>query len=91
MEGTAISDPKTDLLRYLQQAPEGFLRKFGGLSTYDARRPMTSTGSNILGLVKHLAGVQSGYFGVTFGRAFPERLAWEEPGAEIDDDMCSPG
>ena len=87
MEGMAISDPKTDLLRYLQQAREGFLRKLDGLSTYDARRPMTPTGSNILGLVKHLAGVQSGYFGVTFGRAFPEQLAWEEAGAEIDDDM----
>ena len=58
-----------------------------GLSAYDARRPMTPTATNILGLVKHVAGVQSGYFGATFGRAFPEQLAWEEAGAEIDDDM----
>ena len=48
---------------------------------------MTPTGTNILGLVKHVAGVQSEYFGVTFGRTFPEQLAWEEAGAEIDDDM----
>jgi uncharacterized damage-inducible protein DinB len=87
MEGMAISDPKTDLLRYLRQAREGFLTKLEGLSAYDARRPMTPTATNILGLVKHVAGVQSGYFGVTFGRTFPEHLAWEEVDAEIDDDM----
>ena len=83
----AISDPKADLQRYLQQGREGLLRKLDGLSAYDARRPMTPTATNILGLVKHVAGVQSGYLGVTFGRTFPERLAWEEAGAEIDDDM----
>jgi uncharacterized damage-inducible protein DinB len=83
----AISDPKADLLRYLQQGREGLLSKLDGLSAYDARRPMTPTATNILGLVKHVAGVQSGYFGVTFRRTFPEHLAWEEAGAEIDDDM----
>jgi uncharacterized damage-inducible protein DinB len=83
----AISDPKADLLRYLQQGREGLLKKLDGLSAYDARRPMTPTATNILGLVKHVAGVQAGYFGVTFGRTFPESLAWEQVGAEIDDDM----
>ncbi len=83
----AISDPKADLLRYLQRGREGFLRKLDGLSAYDARRPMTPTATNILGLVKHVAGVQAGYFGVTFGRTFPEQLSWEEVGTEIDDDM----
>jgi uncharacterized damage-inducible protein DinB len=87
MEAMAISDPKTDLLRYLQQGREGFLRKLDGLSVYDARRTMTPTGSNLLGLVKHVAGVQSEYFGVTFGRTFPEQLASDQVGAEIDDDM----
>jgi uncharacterized damage-inducible protein DinB len=87
MNGMAISDPKADLLSYLRQGREGFLRKLDGLSDYDARRPMTLTATNILGLVKHVAGVQSGYFGETFGRAFPEQLAWEEVGAEIDDDL----
>jgi uncharacterized damage-inducible protein DinB len=87
MYGMAISDPKADLLRSLGQGREGLLSKLEGLSTFDARRPMTPTATNILGLVKHVAGVQSGYFGETFGRPFPERLAWEEAGAEIDDDM----
>ena len=83
----AISDPKADLLRYLQQGREGLLRKLDGLSVYEARRPMTPTATNLLGLVKHVAGVQSGYFGITFDRPFPEKLAWEEPGADIDEDM----
>ncbi len=87
MEGMAISDPKSDLLRYLEQGREGFLRKLDGLSPYDMRRPMTPTATNLLGLVKHVAGVQAGYFGVTFGRPFPEHLAWEEDEAERDDDM----
>jgi Protein of unknown function (DUF664) len=87
MYGMAISDPKADLLSYLQREREGFLAKLDGLSAYDARRPMTPTATNILGLVKHVAGVQSGYFGVTFGRAFPEQLPWKEVGSEIDDDM----
>ena len=87
MYGMAISGPKADLLRYLNQGRDGLLSKLDGLSIFDARRPMTPTATNILGLVKHVAGVQSGYFGETFGRPFPEHLAWEEAGAEIDDDL----
>ncbi len=87
MYDVAVSDPKEDLLRYLQRGREGFLSKLDGLSVYDARRPMTPTATNILGLVKHVAGVQAGYFGVTFGRPFPEHFPWEEDGAEMDDEM----
>ena len=83
----AISDPKTDLVRYLRHVRDGFITKVDGLSVYDARRPMTPTATNLLGLVKHVAGVEAGYFGVTFGRTFPEHLAFEEDEAEIDDDM----
>jgi hypothetical protein len=44
------------------------------LSEYDIRRPLTPTGTNLLGLVKHLAIVEAGYFGETSGRPFPEHL-----------------
>ena len=54
----AIAEPKTDLLRYLRQGREGFLTELDGLSVYEARRPMTPTATNILGLVKHVAGVR---------------------------------
>src|ERR1700753_4066085 len=87
MSGMAHSDPKTDMQRYLEQGRQGLLSKLDDLPAFDARRPMTPTATNLLGLVKHVAGVQSGYFGVTFGRAFPEQLAWEQLGADIDEDM----
>jgi hypothetical protein len=34
--------------------------KLDGLSEYDARRPMTPTGTNLLGLVKHVGAVAAG-------------------------------
>ncbi|WP_329271072.1 DinB family protein [Streptomyces pseudovenezuelae] len=63
-------NPKADLLRYLQEARDALLWKLDGLSEYDVRRPLTPTGTNLLGLVKHVAGVELGYFGDTFGRPF---------------------
>ena len=63
------------------------LWKLDGLSEYDVRRPMVPTGTNLLGLVKHLASVELGYFGETFGRPFGERLPWLEEGAEPNADM----
>ena len=67
---------KADLQRYLQAARDAMLWKLEGLSEYDVRRPMTRTGTNLLGLVKHLAYVELGYFGATFGRPAPEAQAW---------------
>jgi uncharacterized damage-inducible protein DinB len=81
------SDPKADLHRYLQNAREAVLWKLDGLSEYDIRRPMTPTGTNLLGLVKHLASVEAGYFGETFGRPFPEPLPWFDEGAESNADL----
>jgi len=66
------NDPKTVLRRCLQQARETMLWKLEGLSEYDARRPLVPTGTNLLGLVKHLAGLEIGYFGDTFGRPAAE-------------------
>jgi hypothetical protein len=50
--------------------------KLDGLAEYEVRRPRTPKGTNLLGLVKHLAGVEIGYFGDTFGRPFPDPPAW---------------
>ncbi|MFC5805272.1 DinB family protein [Streptomyces formicae] len=65
---------KADLLRYLQAAREALLWKLDGLPEYDVRRPLTPTGTNLLGLVKHVTGVELGYFGDTFGRPFFDAL-----------------
>ncbi|MFI8348302.1 DinB family protein [Streptomyces sp. NPDC085596] len=79
--------PKADLLRYLRSAREALLWKLDGLSEYDARRPLTPTGTNLLGLVKHAAGVELGYLGDTFGRPSGEPLPWLAEDAETNADM----
>lgn len=63
-----INDPKSVLFRYLDVAHDALLWKVEGLSEYDARRPRTGTGTNLLGLVKHLALVELGYFTDVFDR-----------------------
>ena len=87
LSGMTASDPKADLLRYLQTAREALLWKLEGLSEYDVRRPLVPTGTNLLGLVKHVASVESGYFGGTFGRPFDEPLPWFADDAEPNADM----
>lgn len=47
------------------------LWKLEGLGEYDSRRPLTPTGTNLLGVVKHVAIVESGYLGDVFGRPWP--------------------
>jgi uncharacterized damage-inducible protein DinB len=87
---SAVTDSavKADLHRYLQAGRDALLWKLEGLAEYDARRPMTPTGTNLLGLVKHLAYVELGYFGVTFGRAADEAAHWvADDGSEPNWDM----
>jgi hypothetical protein len=78
---------KNDLVNYLQQGREVLLWKLEGVSEYAARRPMVPTGTNLLGLVKHVAGVEAGYFGGVFLRPFPETLSWSAEDAEPNADM----
>ncbi len=80
-------DPKADLRRYLQVAREALLWKLDGPSEYDVRRPMVPTGTNLLGLVKHVASIEAGYLGATFGRPFDQPLPWLDDGAEPNADM----
>jgi uncharacterized protein DUF664 len=56
------------------------LWKLEGLSEYDIRRTMTATGTNLLGLVKHCAGMECGYFGHVVDRPFPgeDDLDWHD-------------
>ncbi|WP_432584952.1 DinB family protein [Streptomyces sp. HD1123-B1] len=85
-----MSDPKAELLRYLQSARETLVWKLDGLSEYDVRRPLTPTGTNLLGLVKHAAGVELAYFGDTFARPyFTEDLPpwWYTEDTEPNADM----
>ena len=81
------SDPKADLHGYLKLARRVVVWKLDGLSEYDIRRPLTPTGTNLLGIVKHLAGVELGYFGDTFGRHIDEPRLDFDFEAETNPDM----
>ena len=81
------ADPKADLQRYLQSARDALLWKLDGLGERDVRRPMTRTGTNLLGVVKHVATVEAGYLGDCFDRPFPEPLPWTAPDAAPNDDL----
>jgi uncharacterized damage-inducible protein DinB len=74
------SEQKQTLRRYLQEARDALLWKLEGLSDYDIRRPMTPTGTNLLGLVKHCAASEFVYFGRLPGRRFADEadLDWHE-------------
>ena len=75
---------KANLHSALRKARETNLSKLEGLSEYDLRRPLTPTGTNLLGVVKHLGGMEYGYLGATFGRTMSEPI----PG---DDDIWNNG
>jgi hypothetical protein len=69
-------DVKGDLHSYLQGARETLVWKLDGLGEYDIRRPLTPTGTNLLGLVKHNVGMELLYFGAVFGRSHQIALPW---------------
>jgi hypothetical protein len=75
----ADDDQKAVFLRYLDAARKGLLWKLEGLSDYDIRRPMTRTGTNLLGIVKHVAMVESGYLGSCFGRPVADPVPLFDP------------
>ncbi|GAA4664821.1 DinB family protein [Frondihabitans cladoniiphilus] len=83
-------DLKTVLHDYLRVRRDDLLAKLDGLSEYDARRPLTPTGTNLLGLVKHVASTQLGYFGEVFDRPSPVTPVWLAEGAADDDDLWAP-
>ena len=83
---TAV-DEKTTLLRYLRARRADLLGKLDGLGEYDVRRPLTPTGTNLLGLVKHVASVEVEYLGEVFGRPSGRTLPWMGDDAEPDADM----
>lgn len=79
-------DEKAELNRYLRQARSQLRAKLDGLSEVQVRWPLTRTGTNLLGLVKHSAAVEVGYVTGVFGRPEPE-LPWFADDAEVNADM----
>jgi len=85
-----VTDYKAHLHRYLKNDRDAIIWKLDGLSEYDVRRPMTPTGTNLLGLVKHVACCADGYFADTFGRPSGISIPWFAEGAEPNADMWVP-
>jgi hypothetical protein len=73
---------KEYLHRDLRDTRATMLWKLEGLAEYDVRRPLTPTGTNLLGLIKHLTITEAWYFGEVFGRPCPERLPWRDDDAD---------
>ncbi|MEL6981217.1 MAG: GNAT family N-acetyltransferase [Actinomycetota bacterium] len=78
---------KAGLVAALGVLNRAALDKLADLDEYDLRRPLTPTGTNLLGVVKHLASVQAGYFGDVFDRPWPEPMPWLGPEAAINEDL----
>jgi hypothetical protein len=63
----------SDFLTWYRQV---IVNKVAGLSLGDASRPMTPTGLSPLGIVKHLASVEAGWFRDTFaGESFGSEVS----------------
>ena len=70
---------KAHLHDHLRWVRDALVWKLEGLSEYDVRRPLTATGTNLLGIVKHNATWDARYFGEVFDRPFPEPLPrWDD-------------
>lgn len=77
---------KAMLQDYLQRQRDALVWKLEGLSEREVRLPMTPTGTNLLGIVKHLAAVEQGYLVTCFGRPEAEPTPWmhgDEPNADM--------
>lgn len=80
-------DEKLSLRYALQRCRDSVVWKLEGLSASDARRPLVPTGTNLAGLVKHLAAGEYGYFGEVFGRPLADPPSWMREDAPANADM----
>jgi uncharacterized damage-inducible protein DinB len=75
---------KESLRVALDRHRDAVLWKLEGLDDEALRRPMVPSGTSLLGLVKHLAAVEYGWFCDTFGRpAEPMPFDEDDPDADL--------
>jgi uncharacterized damage-inducible protein DinB len=67
----------------LDRHRDAVLWKLEGLDDANLRRAMTPSGTNLLGMVKHLAAVEYGWFCETFGRP-TEPLPFDDDNPDAD-------
>lgn len=78
------NDIKRHLWRDLQAQRDALLAKIDGVSERDLRRPRTQSGTSLLGILKHAANVEYGYFGPTFDRHLSDPALITEDGFAAD-------
>ncbi|MFM2072014.1 MAG: hypothetical protein RLZZ623_2277 [Actinomycetota bacterium] len=78
-----VGDEQESLFVSLDRHRDVVLWKLEGLTDEQVRRPMTPSGTTLLGLVKHLAAVEYGWFCETFGRS-TEPLPFDEADRNAD-------
>ena len=77
-------DEKTSLRVALDRHRDAILWKVEDLDDEQLRRVMTPSGTTLLGLVKHVAAVEYGWFCDTFGReAEPMPFDEDDPDADL--------
>jgi hypothetical protein len=79
-----VMDVKDALHEKLREVRAALLAAVEGASEHDLRRPGTPTGTNLIGLVKHLVGIEHVYLCDSFGRPAPDVLPWVTDGSVWD-------
>ena len=74
---------KESLKVALDRHRDAILWKLEGVGDDDLRRPLVPSGTSLLGLVKHLAAVEYGWFCDTFGRP-TEPLPFDDDDPDAD-------
>lgn len=86
-----MDELKDQLLSYLNASREAVLWKAETLSDYDLTRPLVPSGTNVLGVIQHLACVELGYFVECFGQPVTQPLfAQINNNDDMDADMWVP-
>lgn len=80
-------DEKATLTRYVQRQRDALVWKVEGIGERQARWPMTPTGTNLLGLLKHVGNMEYAYFGEVFGRPARDPMLVDFATAADNDDM----
>ncbi|TDD83234.1 DinB family protein [Actinomadura darangshiensis] len=84
MDNEPFTGSEKEILKYsLDRHRDAVLWKLEGLDEEQVRRPMTPSGTSLLGLTKHLAAVDYEWFCHTFGRE-TEPLPFDDDDPEAD-------
>jgi len=86
-----LNDIRAILHDYLRRARAAVLWKLDGVSDYDVRRPVLPSGTNLLGMVKHLTMIEFEYFGDVFGRPSPDAIVYDFDADPFADWVAEPG